>query len=52
MPDFTASRSEKMESLSAGGLGWQFFGYLIGKLREGFPSLLARRWMSGYGHQC
>jgi len=41
-----------MESLSAGGPVWQVLTYLVGKLGEGFPPLLARVWMNGDGRRC
>jgi len=32
-------------------VGW-CLEYLVGKLGEGFPPLLARRWMNGDGRRC
>jgi len=49
----TALRSEEMESLSAGGPAWLagVSEYLVGKLGQGLPPLLARRWMNGDGRR-
>jgi hypothetical protein len=49
---FTASRSEKMESPSAGGPGWRVLRVSVRQDGGGFPPLLARIWMNGDGRRC
>jgi len=53
---FTASRSEKVESLYVGGPDWQTLRVLAkisGRQAGGeFPPLLARVWMNGGGRRC
>ena len=49
---FTASRSEKSRACLLEALVDICLEYLVGKLREGFPPLLARKWMNGDSHQC
>jgi hypothetical protein len=44
----TASRSEKIKSLSAGGLGWQVLR-VSGRQDGGGSSSRNRRWMNGEG---